>query len=144
MLRGEGTGIDATGREILARVADRPHRVVVNGVDRPGVRDAAWPAALFTSALTGEGIPALAEALAHDVGGVEGGAGLQLASERQADLLLQVAAACAEAIDGLPMAGPAVAAEGVVDALAALDDLTGAGAREAVLDALFARFCIGK
>jgi tRNA U34 5-carboxymethylaminomethyl modifying GTPase MnmE/TrmE len=41
-------------------------------------------------------------------------------------------------------AGVAVAAEELITALSHLDAMGGTGVRDEVLDALFARFCIGK
>ena len=55
-----------------------------------------------------------------------------------------MASCCEAAIEALPVAGPAAAAQCLTDALAARVDLVGHDAREAVLDAVFARFCIGK
>jgi tRNA U34 5-carboxymethylaminomethyl modifying GTPase MnmE/TrmE len=74
----------------------------------------------------------------------DAGLDLQLASERQADRWRAVAGCCRDAVEDLPGAGPAAAAERLTDALTALADLVGHDAREAVLDAVFARFCIGK
>ena len=59
-------------------------------------------------------------------------------------MLEAVARACDEAVEALPVAGVAVAADALTHGLAALDGLTGADTREEVLDAVFARFCIGK
>ena len=47
-------------------------------------------------------------------------------------------------LSNLVLAGPAVAAEELLGALGQLDEMGGTGLREEVLDALFARFCIGK
>ncbi len=66
-------------------------------------------------------------------------------SERQAELLSRVAHAVDAAAGALAgMAGPVVAAEELTRAVENLDRLTGRDAREAVLDRLFSRFCIGK
>jgi tRNA modification GTPase len=145
VLRGSADGLDAVSAEILARTASRRRVIVVNGVDRPGVAQAEWPAeALFTSAIGGDGVDALARHVAGSLADGSRAEGLQLASERQADLLRQVAEACDEAVDALPLAGPAVAADAITEGLQAIDGLAGSDAREAVLDALFERFCIGK
>ncbi|MCA9571950.1 MAG: tRNA uridine-5-carboxymethylaminomethyl(34) synthesis GTPase MnmE, partial [Myxococcales bacterium] len=63
---------------------------------------------------------------------------------RQAEHLRALAEACEGAVEALELAGVAVAADELVHGLAAVDALTGADTREDVLDALFARFCIGK
>ncbi len=128
--------------ELLARTADRPRLVVWNGVD---ASDAPAPAgALPVSARTGAGVDGLVAALVGALGGDVPPSTLLLASARQRDALLAVAAAVEEAAEALPAAGPAAAAEALARAVAELDGFGGAGAREAVLDAVFARFCIGK
>lgn len=131
-------------RTILARTTSSPRVVVYNGVDQP---DAAPPppGALSTSAITGDGLSALKGAICRAiVGDAPRSADRMIASARQRDLLDAVADALDEAVDSLPTAGAAVAADSVVRALEELDALTGADTREEVLDALFARFCIGK
>lgn len=144
VLRACPGGPDAAEQAILARTATRPRLVVYQGVDRP---DAGLvpPGALPTSAVTGQGIGALRDALRDAVvGAAPGGAGTVIASVRQRDALLAVADSLRRGVAALPLAGVAVAADAVTEALEALDALTGADTREDVLDALFARFCIGK
>jgi len=133
---------DPVERHILARTAHRDRLVVVNHADR--AEAPALAGALRTSARTGAGVAALAEAVAEAVGGAGRAEALHIASERQADRLRAVAEAAEEAAEALAIAGPAVAADGVVEAVSILDELTGADTREDVLSALFARFCIGK
>ncbi|MEQ1506136.1 MAG: tRNA uridine-5-carboxymethylaminomethyl(34) synthesis GTPase MnmE, partial [Myxococcota bacterium] len=95
------------------------------------------------SAATGAGIDRLRDAIVAALGvGPRGAA--TIASARQRDRLLAVADRAAEAIDALPVAGVAVAADLVGEALGEIDRATGADTREDVLDAVFARFCIGK
>lgn len=144
VLRARAGGPDATEREILQRTAGRSRVVVYNGVDVAGVGPAppgAWP----TAAPSGLGVPDVARAVRQALlGEAPGGATLLIASLRQRDLLLAVEAAVREAVEALPIAGVAVAADAVTRAIEELDALTGADTREEVLDALFARFCIGK
>ncbi len=132
-------------RPLLERL-DGPHLLVGNHADRPGARTSlAGRPLLPTVATTGEGLDALAAAIAEALVGEELGSGLVIASLRQRDLLGAVARACtasASALQGEP--GPAVAAEELYGALARLDALIGRDTREAVLDSLFRRFCIGK
>ena len=128
-----------TGEVVAAR---EPRLVVWNHADRgeaPG-------GALATVATTGAGVEALGAAIAEALVGEEpGSAGLMIASQRQRDLLHGLARACAAAVDALTGdAGCAVAAEELYGALERLDALTGVDTREAVLDNLFSRFCIGK
>jgi len=66
-------------------------------------------------------------------------------SQRQHDLYRSVSLHCEEARHALTGAlGPAVAASEIVYAIERLGELKGIDAREAVLDRLFSRFCIGK
>jgi len=125
---------------ILARTAAQRRVVVYNGLDQArGVPDGA----LGTSAVTGEGLDALQDAIVAQLG-VADTSELLVASARQRDALQAISAAAQEAVTALPVAGPAVAADALTRGLEQLDVLTGADTREEVLDALFARFCIGK
>jgi tRNA modification GTPase len=131
----------------LVRTEGRPRVLVGNHADREGAAFRLGGLDLIpTCALSGGGLDALRTALTGALVGEEpGGAGVWLASRRQQDLLEGVArdlAAAAAAWEG--DAGPAVAAEEVLSALERLDAVDGRNAREDVLDALFARFCIGK
>jgi tRNA modification GTPase len=129
---------------ILERTADRRRVIVYNGVDRPGVGPAPVPS-IETSAETGQGLDALIELIRGQIDQqAQGDADLVLASARQASRLRSVAENAREAVDALPIAGPAVAASCLTDAIAEIDAMTGDSSREGVLDALFARFCIGK
>jgi tRNA modification GTPase len=136
--------LDDTGRALLAQVA-APRLVVSTFGDQPAHPDAP-PADLVVENIDGGGIPALRDALAERLGGAPSLAAVSVVvSQRQQARLLEVAAhaqAAAAALSGF--AGPAVAAEEVTRAVAALAELTGDDARELVLDRLFARFCIGK
>ncbi len=144
VLRARSDGPSDAERRILERVAHRPHLVVYNGVDRPGMAPPPQ-GALPTVATQGQGVDALITELKRVLIGEEPGhAGLVIASARQRDRLLGVQRAATDAVTALPLAGPAVAAEAVVDAMAEIDAITGLDTREGVLDALFARFCIGK
>ncbi len=66
-------------------------------------------------------------------------------SQRQHDLYRSISTHCLEAQQALAGAlGPAVAVSEIVYAIERLGELKGIDAREAVLDRLFSRFCIGK
>ncbi len=143
VLRARAEGPSETERQILARTADRQRVVVCNAVDLPGtvVPEGALP----VSAATGHGLETLRVAIRRELVGEEPGqAQLVVASVRQRDLLEQVASLLQDAVEGLPVAGVAVAADLVTEALEELDAMTGADTREDVLDVLFSRFCIGK
>lgn len=119
--------------------------LVGNHADRSPLRELDGRPLLPTVATTGEGLDALGAAIAEALVGEQLGSGLVIASLRQRDLLSAVdraTEAAATALEG--ELGPAIAAEELYDALARLDELVGRDTREAVLDALFRRFCIGK
>lgn len=156
VLRDRSDGISGIEREILGRTRGRPGIVVVNGIDAPlaagtggaGILDAellGGRPVVRISAKTGEGLDLLGKTLGQTLlNQAPSESELVVASARQRDLLGQLAQACDEAIEALPLGGPAVAAECVVEALEACDGLTGEDTRERVLDEVFARFCIGK
>lgn len=127
---------------VLARTADRPRVVVWNHGDR----GTAPPGALITTATTGAGLDALSRAIADAlVGEQPGSAAVVIASARQQELLLAVARGITAGLAALSNgAGVAVAAETLTGCLERLDALDGRDSREAVLDALFRRFCLGK
>ncbi len=134
-------------RELLARSADRPRVLVGNHADRPGARFALDEHRLLpTSAIDGGGLDALRRAIAEGLAGEEPGASAAvIASQRQHELLRAASEGLERArLALLGEAGVVVAAEELLDALSRLDAVGGGGVREEVLDALFARFCIGK
>ena len=132
---------------VVEAPADRRRILVGNHADRPGAARALGGAPLLmTSAPRGEGIDALKAAIEEAlVGELPGGARLVIASQRQRDLLLGVVAAVEQSREASAgEAGVAIAAEALYGALSRLDAITGRDTREAVLDALFRRFCVGK
>jgi tRNA modification GTPase len=78
------------------------------------------------------------------LGGPVGGAPL-VANARQKAALLRAERALCSALEaderGLP---PEIVAVGLAEATRALGEITGEDATEDLLDAIFARFCIGK
>jgi tRNA modification GTPase len=105
---------------------------------------APWPG-LAVSGLTGEGIDALLEALLAELGGRAAAAG-NITRERQRTAVAAAAAALTRAVElaeGRPGAPELVSAE-IRTAVRALDFLLGKVDVEAVLDAIFEKFCIGK
>ena len=98
------------------------------------------------SSLSCSGVDALKVAIREKLSeGASGGEQLAVLSQRQHDLFRAVAehvTLSAEALAG--MMGPAIAAEEATAALECLSELSGEDVREAVLDRLFLRFCIGK
>jgi tRNA modification GTPase len=99
---------------------------------------------LVTSARTGQGIEELKAAVIAMVG-VGGEEGVVVTSERQRDLLVRASEALGRAAEAV-RAGQAeeVLALEVREGARALAEVLGEEVGEEVLDALFARFCIGK
>lgn len=133
------------GQRLESELAGDPRVIVV--ASKADLRGEGRPAgAIATSAVTGEGLVALRRAVLARVGvvdDVEAGSAIVL-SERQR-------AAAAEAAAGFTAAAALdAAAAGEVRALelraglAALAALAGERVGDEVLDALFARFCVGK
>ncbi len=152
--------IDNAARELAALIGARPAILVLNKIDalaadelaalvgaataQLGLRRDA-PTALV-SALTGEGIDALAQLIAAQLLGGSAPASERLvASPRHRDALLRAAAHVRDAIAG-QHAGltPDLLAIDLTAALAALGEITGDGVGDDLLSAIFSRFCIGK
>ena len=138
-------------RRVLERTRARDRVVYFNKSDlgRAGydARDPAEGAALFGTlrdpAAAAGAVRAALAAAAND--GPADGARASLGTARQADAVLEARRALAAALAGLAAGDPVdLAAGDVAAADAALGQLTGRDASEALLDAVFARFCIGK
>jgi tRNA modification GTPase len=102
---------------------------------------------LVTSALTGQGIDELVEAVvARATGGrldLDGGA--MVTSERQRSLVVKAASGFARASSGSLAGQPEeVVAVDIREGVEALAEVLGERVGDEMLDALFARFCIGK
>lgn len=143
--------LDDDARAVLALTRERPRVVLFNKRDlgRRGYDERA-PAerdALLGSVHDAATLAAVRAAVAQAGWGEEriDLARPHLASARQADAVarageaLQRARATLDAGDALDLIAPELLA-----ALAALGEVTGAAATEAILDGVFARFCIGK
>jgi tRNA modification GTPase len=136
---------------VLAATRDRPRVVLFNKRDlgRAGydTRDTPEADAIHGSVLDATTIAELLRAIAHAGWGTDriDLARAHLASARQADAVararesLERARATLDAGDALDLIAPELLA-----AIAALGEITGAVATEAILDGIFARFCIGK
>lgn len=99
--------------------------------------------ALPVSGETGLGVDALQAALAARLGGGVSGA-VRVTSERHLDALRRAADALERAQVAATASTLEVVSGEVGLALAALADITGEDVSSELLDAIFARFCIGK
>lgn len=119
--------------------------VVANKVDlaASGVARLPWPGAIPISALTGEGLDALRDAIR----GILCGAGPRedpvLTNVRHAAALEQTVSALERARQAIPL-GEEVVLEELRDALDALGGITGEVANDDLYDRIFSTFCIGK
>jgi len=133
----------------VPRSDDTPPVVVAaNKVDRitPSRRASLGPELIQTSAISREGVEVLRRRVMEALFPSEGEAEtVQITLQRQWQGLVNAARAVREGHDALH-AGvpPEVAVEHVREALEALEAVTGERSTEAVLDAVFARFCVGK
>ena len=112
----------------------------------PSQAKGAWEYVVYTSAVTGEGLEALARAaeeICRTAGFVPGEA--ILATQRQAQCAAQALEAVREGLfaieNGLALDAVSVCLE---DAVQALFSLTGERAGDAVVDEVFRGFCVGK
>ncbi|MEA2721501.1 MAG: tRNA modification GTPase [Candidatus Eremiobacteraeota bacterium] len=145
--------IDADARAVLAQTRDRDRVVLFNKSDLGTVgyhaRDDAERDALSASVYTEEKetVDAVRRAIARAGwhGEMVDLARPHLASARQADAVARAMDALAHARATLGASEPVdLIAPELLAAVAALGEITGAAATEAVLDGVFARFCIGK
>lgn len=106
--------------------------------------------AVRVSAVTGEGLDALREAIADALGAATSADAGAVVNERHRGLLAQADAALGEAIalveSGADGAGfdAVLAAQSLREAAEALGAILGRNVSEDVLDAVFSRFCVGK
>lgn len=138
-------------RMLLARTRERERVVLFNKADlgRAGYdgRDAAERDALLGSVRDGATLEAVRGSLSALIGSSEtiDLARPHLGTARQADALLEADRALAFAEETLAAEAPAdLISADLLRATRALGELTGREADERLLDAIFARFCIGK
>ena len=136
---------------LLQELRDRPAIAVLNKSDLPQQLDEEKLAGLVQktveiSARSGEGADALVEAISQmlHLSDIDPTAPL-VANERQRVCLQKSAAALQEAADAAAMGGTLDAVTVCLDeAISPLLELTGRKASDAVVDAVFANFCVGK
>jgi tRNA modification GTPase len=138
-------------REVLAQTRGRERVVFFNKRDLGSAgydgREPPEREALFGSVREAAGVAELARVLAQRVRGSERPdlAQPHLATARQAAAAIEAQRLLSAACAGLRRGDPADLCTGdLIGAIAALGTLTGRDAGEAVLDGVFARFCIGK
>jgi tRNA modification GTPase len=136
-------------RRLLAAVENRPAVVAVNKSDLieggHSLPDCGALPALATSALTGEGIPALRERiLSLATGGAAAEPGM-LTSLRHQQAIAATLTALADATQSSAASIPhEMILLDLYRALAALDSLTGQTTPDDILNLIFSTFCIGK
>jgi tRNA modification GTPase len=135
---------------VVLNKCDLPDAAAATGA-REGPLTAAAPAplspALRVSALTGEGIEALREAIVAraDAFQPQSGAEVIAVNARHAQALEAAQIALGDALEKLRTAAPVeLLAADLRAALVALGEITGKVDNERMLDHLFAAFCIGK
>ncbi|WP_342377629.1 tRNA modification GTPase [Myxococcus stipitatus] len=96
------------------------------------------------SGLTGEGVDALREVLLSHLWGSGTPSAVALVSERHADALRRASEALSRAESASRLSTLEVVSGEVAIAMEALGELSGTSASEALIDAIFQRFCIGK
>ncbi|MFZ5917707.1 MAG: tRNA uridine-5-carboxymethylaminomethyl(34) synthesis GTPase MnmE [Chloroflexota bacterium] len=143
--------LTAADRDIAALVGDKTALVVLNKSDLPAATDARHLLPhrphLRLSALTGEGLDALEEAIVETVfaGQAIASDAVLVSSPRHKEALHRaldgVAAARETLARGLPADFVSIDVTAAVDALG---EITGETAHEDMLAAIFSRFCIGK
>ncbi len=138
-------------KALAAAIGDATALAIINKADREERTDRAWLTRHFDrvitlSAQSGDGLEALTAAVEE----VTGVARLHtaepvLATERQRDCAMRCLVCLDEAAqalaDGMTLDAVSVSLDG---AIAAILDLTGERTTEAVVDEVFARFCVGK
>jgi tRNA modification GTPase len=138
--------LDDEERRLLAAVEGRPALIAVNKCDlAEAAEEFGGVRALRTSALTGEGIPALRERiLALATGGAASEPGM-LTSLRHHQAIATALAALGDAAQASANAIPhEMILLDLYRALWALDSLTGQTTSDDILNLIFSTFCIGK
>jgi tRNA modification GTPase len=143
--------VDATGDVASARAPRESDLLLVwNKIDRPEAPPAPpgelasrfpWVA---TSAVVGTGIRELREAAAQAIGAEGSGVARELALRHRAALERASAALDRGLLEWRRGAPLEILAEELRHATECLDEVTGETATEAILDRIFARFCLGK
>jgi tRNA modification GTPase len=144
----DGTvGFGEGERQIWRSIENQPRIIIWNkrDVSGPPTEIPEHARVVETSAATGVGIALLKKAIFELLGDGAEEQGVRPANRRQAEALIQSAAALYRAASALDQPGSLdLAAVEARRALHHLGQVTGETAETEVLDAIFARFCIGK
>ena len=126
------------------RIGSVPYIEVGTHLDQQ--KDTSISCDMMVSNLDGTGVVELKSLIRTRLSEKESsGAQYQIVSQRQYELFLALSRHCFDAEQALKgFYGPAIAAEEITEALERLAELSGEEVREAVLDRLFTKFCIGK
>jgi tRNA modification GTPase len=147
-----GSAPKSASESALAR-SERPTILVANKMDLAphqallSVEETGVVAVVGTSALRGEGIPQLREAVLHHVVAHSEGEAetIHVTQRRQWKALVKAERSLGLAGEELHQgAPPEIVVELVREALTALGEITGESFTEAVLDEVFQSFCVGK
>jgi tRNA modification GTPase len=144
----EGEGIDSGStpvtRTLTPSLSRRERGVGVGSGSGSGGGGAGAGDALFVSGLTGQGVDALRSCVLSRLWGGGAPSAVALVSERHADALRRTADSLARAESACRSSTLEVVSGELGLALEALGEVSGTSASEALLDAIFQRFCIGK
>ncbi|MFL5354727.1 tRNA uridine-5-carboxymethylaminomethyl(34) synthesis GTPase MnmE [Archangium sp.] len=136
--------LGAAGATAVLRVAGKCDvRVGREAVDDASLSRREW-GGLSVSGLTGEGVEGLRSTLLSRLWGGGAPSAVALVSERHADALRRTAEALSRAEAASRFSTLEVLSGEVGLALESLGEVSGTSASEALLDAIFQRFCIGK
>ena len=144
-------GLDESDEEILELCKNRQVIGIINKTDLPQKADIekiqnALGEVIFISALKGDGEKELSEAIERALGTDKiDTSQAMLTTERQRRSAEKALSSIKEAIDAVAMGMTMDAINVCIDsAIEELLELTGKKAREAVVDEVFSRFCVGK
>ena len=141
--------LSETDRDILERIKNRRHIIVINKSDLPEKIDLKYindDNILFVSANTGDGVEKIREKLIEmfKLGGLGEGSHL-FANERQRSLCVKAKSFLTQALSAIDGGFTLDAVTVCIDsALNELLALSGERATEAVVNDVFSRFCVGK
>jgi tRNA modification GTPase len=136
-------GGEAEARKWLAEAGATPVLVVAGKSDVRRSRGEGGTE-VFVSGLTGEGVEQLRSQVLSRLWGGGAPSAVALVSERHADSLRRTSEALARALSACRFSTLEVVSGELGLALEALGEVSGTAASEALLDAIFQRFCIGK